>query len=159
MTINNEKIADIMQKSPTAESFASYAARRARGGREARNGVSTIPAIRKQMEKEGFHVVPEDMLLMFKALDQAGIGQLKGKNFKWNLSLRRVGELAEQAGVATQEPITKPLPKEPTKKPVSKKSLIAYFGPGRDFEAEFPSDLTQDELAFILDKILHACSK
>lgn len=81
-------LSEIAQKTPTAEAFFTYAACRARNVRE---GVSRIPAIRAQMTKEGFHPVPQDLLAMFKELEKAGVGQLRGTQFKWHAPIKEIG--------------------------------------------------------------------
>lgn len=142
MTISNEKIAEIMQQSPTAEAFSTYAACRERNVRE---GISRLPSIRAQMTKEGFNPVPQDLLTMFKELDRAGVGKLLKDEFKWNISIRDVGVLA-----GPQAPL-------PPKREVSKKTLVICFGENKDASISFTNNLTKEDIQFLASKMLQDC--
>lgn len=138
--LNAEKIAEILQRSPTAEAFATYAACRERN---VRDGVSRLPAIRAQMAKEGFHPVPQDLLSMFRELERAGIGKLQGDQFKWSVSIKRVGEAIESPKPVKAESI-----------PTSAKELVIFFDKNKQVEVRFPENLTPAEIRFVADKLL-----
>lgn len=147
--INKEVVAEILQKTPTAESFAAYAANRKR---EVRNGVSPLLAIRAQMESEGYIAVPEDLLLMFKELDRAGVGKLDRGRFKWHVPIKEVSEVLT-GPKRTEAPKAAPAASDPN----PSKVLFVSFGPSKDIKISLPGDLTNNEVRYLCSKILQEC--
>ncbi len=150
MTLNNEKIAEIMQRSATAEAFATYAACRVR---HARDGVSKLPTLRAQMLAEGFTPVPQDLLKMFRELEQAGVGKLQGDLFKWSVPIQHVGITPDKAAVEKAPKAVKPAPEAPK----AQKSLVIFFDKERSISVQFPS-LTKEEVEFVAKKLLEECT-
>jgi hypothetical protein len=139
--MNTKAIVEIMQKSPTAEQFATYAACRERN---ARDGVTRLPAIRAQMTKEGFHPVPQDLLTMFRELERAGVGKLSGDKFQWSVSIKQVGEA-----------LVEPKAEAPKQKPeVPTKRFVMCFGNNKEAEISYTSTLTKEEVEFLCSKLL-----
>lgn len=160
MSINMNLVPEILRRSPTAESFATYAARRER---KARDGVSRLPAIRAQMAKDGFDPVPQDLLLMFRELERAGIGALKGEYFKWNVSMKKVGLALEgpdkiftEGGAVKREYMAIPKPKatHPLPTRASVKSMVVVLGIGREVSIDFTANLTRADIDFVMTKLL-----
>lgn len=148
MIINTERLADILQRSSTAEAFATYAACRERN---ARSGISKLSALRTQMQKEGFNPIPQDMLAMFKELEQAGLGQLRGDVFKWNLPLKRVGELAEEASVVK---LPKPAPQLNVEPEAVQRSLVVCFGGNKRVSISITGIVGKEELQMVVSELL-----
>lgn len=142
MALNQEKIAEILQRTPTAEAFANYAACRERNIRE---GVSKLPAIRAQMSKDGFQPVPQDLLSMFRELERAGVGELKNDMFKWSVSIKEVGRALNPA-----KNEVRPLP-------TAHKSLVIFFDKNKEATISFTPNLSVEEVKFLAEKILNEC--
>jgi hypothetical protein len=143
--VNSKAIVEIAERSKTAEAFLNYASTRERN---VRGGITKLPAIRAQMHKEGLVAVPQDLLSMFRELERAGIGKLMGDKFQWYVSIRKVGEALEG----------KPI-KEPSPIQAATKSIVIYYGPNKEFKAEFTSNLGKEDLAFAMQKILWEMEK
>lgn len=143
--INNSAIAEIADRTPTAEAFFTYAACRERNVRE---GISRLSAIRVQMAKEGFTPVPQDLLSMFRELEKVGVGQLKGDLFKWSVSIKEVGETIS----APREHMA-----EIPKIPKSIKTFAVYYDNGRHASISFTPNLTKEEIKFLAEQLLKEC--
>lgn len=149
MPLNPKTVGEIFQRTPTAEAFAAYAACR---NRNVRLGISKLPGIRAQMTKEGFDPVPQDLLSMFKELERAGAGTLSDGTFKWNVPIKKIGEI-----VSDESPKEKirlalvPPPKE------GETTLIVCFPSGKTASISLSSKLTVEECQFMCDKILRTC--
>lgn len=143
--VDNKRIAEIADRTPTSEAFFTYAACRSRN---ARDGVTPLRAIRQQLAKEGFLAVPQDLLSMFRELERAGVGVLnRAGEFKWNMPIKKVGEM-----VTHKEAVT-----EPTNIPVALKKVAVFFADNRQALLEFTPNLTKEEVAFLAQKIIDEC--
>lgn len=142
--VNEKRISEILSQSPTAENFATYAACRQRN---TKGGISPLREIRRQMRKEGFTPVPQELLSMFKELDRAGVGALKDGSFKWLLPIRDLGHLAAKD---KQGPKVEPKP-EPLAVPRSpdRGRLVVVFGVDRTVTVEYPGDISPEERDFV----------
>lgn len=149
MTLNNKTISEIAQKSPTAEDFFTYAACRER---HVRGGVSKLPDLRTQMKQEGFEPVPQDLLIMFRELHRAGVGELKGDTFKWNTSIKKVGE-----AVIGKTEILESKPAKTTASSRIEKALVVWFDNKKHVSITFTPNLTKDEVSFLASKLLREC--
>ncbi len=149
MSMNEKEVSEILQKTPTAEAFATYAACRER---DVRNGISRLPKIREQMKQEGFHPVPQDLLAMFRELERAGIGKLSGDKFKWFTSIKKVGS----AG-STQSPKMLDSGKKDIVIPKAQKTMVLFFDKNKEITVTFTPNLTRDDVAFLAEKILKEC--
>lgn len=159
MTIDNEKIAEIMQKSPTAEAFATYAACRERN---VRDGISRLPAIRAQMAKEGFHPVPQDLLAMFRELERAGVGQLWKDQFKWNMPIKDVGaafEAPKSETPRTQVAEVKPSAHIAPANNHNRRILTMSLGEGKEVSLSFTPNLSREDIRFVMQKALRLCGQ
>lgn len=149
--INQQTIEEIAQRTPTSEAFFTYAACRERN---VRAGVSSLPAIKAQMSLEGFHPVPQDLLVMFKELDRAGIGQLRGEKFKWNQPIKKVGEMGS---------VTKPSKPEKVQRAhhtittLVERRITMCLGAGKDVEVTIRGNLSDDDCSFIAERLLKEC--
>lgn len=148
MTINNEKVVEILQKSPTAEAFATYAACRNRNVRE---GISRLPSIRAQMAKEGFHPVPQDLLSMFRELERAGIGHLWKDQFKWNVPIKEVASYLEVPKKKTSAQVYT------HQRAVAEKTLVMSFGTDKKVSITFTPNLSKEDVDFMISKMLKEC--
>ncbi len=147
--VNKNTIAEIAKKSPTAEAFFTYAACRERNVRQ---GVSRLPAIRAQMSVEGFHPVPKDLVSMFQELARAGVGTLQGKEFKWNVPIREVGQAGsiKESTPHVEHHINRVIPQ-------ATKDLVIMFDTNKEVSIKFTANLTKDEINFIAAKLLKEC--
>lgn len=154
-TINSKAIPEIFQKSPTAEAFATYAACRVRN---VRGGTSRLPVIRTQMAKEGFEPVRQDLRSMFRELERAGVGTLKGEYFKWNVPIKTVGLAADvpRAHMAEIPPTEAPKRSYESKTAKAEKNLTVYFESGNEVNITYTGVLTRDEADFICHKLTRA---
>ncbi len=143
-TINTKSISEIAERSPTAEAFFTYAACRERNVRE---GISRLSAIRAQMAKEGFQPVPQDLLVMFRELEQQGIGKLQGNLFKWNVSIKKVGEAANPASEAL-------VVKTHEKPKREVKTLVICFESGKEVSVTLSEPLTKEEASLVANKLV-----
>ncbi len=107
-TVNENVLAGIAERNPTAEGFFNYAAGRERNVRE---NVSNLPQLRLHMSKKGYHAVPQELLSMFRELERAGIGKFRGQDFMWYTSIKEVGERA--LGLNKAKVVAKPVKIEP----------------------------------------------
>jgi hypothetical protein len=121
------------------------------------------------MAMEGFDPVPQDLLIMFRELERAGIGTLKGECFKWNVSMKKVGLALEDpdkvfadGGAIKREymavPKPRPVPEiaaQADKNPL--KSVVMVLGPGREISIDFTPNLTRSDLDFVMAKLLQHC--
>ena len=147
MTINAKVVAEIAQKTPTAEDFFEYCAKRERS---ARGGISRLPAIRAQMKEAGYEPVPQDLLLMFRELERANFGTLQGDKFKWRVSIKELGETLTAAPERTPEP---------QGIPNSVRTLSVYLGRDKEVNIQFTGNLTPDEAHFVYGKFLQSCQE
>lgn len=148
--INKNAIAEIAQKTPTAEAFFTYAACRERN---VRDGVSRLSALRAQMIGEGFDPVPQELLSMFRELDRAGIGSLKGDFFRWGVPIKKVAEVVFEKPARVE-----PIQKDPLSElPKALKSLVIYYADGKEMSISFTPNLTREEVRFALEKVLREC--
>jgi hypothetical protein len=143
MNLNSKTIAEIAQKSPTAEAFFSYVSKRERN---ARGGVSKLPDIKAQLIKEDFNPVPQELLSMFRELERVGVGVLQGDTFKWSVPIKQVGKVLKSDKVVSS------IPK-------SKRTLAVYFDTQREIEMSFSSGLTREEAKLAMEKLLQQCDE
>ncbi len=144
--INEQVLNEIAERTPTAEQFFEYAATRERNVRE---GISNLTTLRAQMAKEGYHPIPQDMLRMFKELEHAGLGSLRGDSFKWFTGIR---DLANKVGV-----ISKPTnPDKPKLAAVvsAEMSVSIALAPGKDVSFKIHGVLTSEDCRFIYETLL-----
>lgn len=154
MTLNKAKIVEIMRKSPTAEAFATYAACRERN---IRDGVSKLPVIRTQLLKEGFHPVPQELVSMFRELERAGVGVLRGDQFQWHVSIKAIGEAAAaHKPTKIKDEHYKQYP-ELTKR--VEKTLSICLGSGKDVTISFTTNLSKEDCAWICRELLQQCQE
>lgn len=148
--MNLELVQTISKQSPTAEAFFDYAASR---DRNVRDGISSIQSLRNQMSKDGFHPVTKDLRQMFAELEEAGIGELKGDKFKWNVSIKLVGKPSVKQPSPKIGVIAKPT------NPVQMKNTSIFFGDKKEIHIQFTNNLTQEDLVTALEKVLKECLK
>ncbi len=144
--LNEGRLIEIAQKTPTAEEFFTYAAGRERN---ARDGITKLTQIREQMRIEGYHPVPQDLLSMFRELERAGVGKLEKDYFKWAVPIKTVGSTVT----------AKPAAKVATPSiPLARKNLVIYFDKSREINLQFTANLTKEEIAFVAEKLLQECT-
>lgn len=156
MTLNQNALQEIAQKSPTSEAFFTYAACK---GRMRRGNVTPLSRVRKSLSDEGFLPVPQDLLVMFRELEHLGAGKLQGDKFEWRIPLRTVGEIGMGQAPRTKEVVSKPVVK-PALTPVapeSTHSLVIVLDPKRQVSINLPGMLNKDEADFIYGKLLQLC--
>lgn len=139
---NSKTIAEITQRTPTSEAFAEYASKRERN---VRGGVSRLSIIKAQMIKEGYHIVPQDLLAMFRQYHDQGLGELSGDLFKWHISIKQLGNVKEYKQRAL-----------PEKRP--QKNLVVCFSSDKEASVSFTPNLTKEDIQFICDKMLQECA-
>ncbi len=146
--VNALTLAEISHKSPTAEEFFTYAACRER---HVRGGISSVDSLRDQMRQEGFLPVPKDLVSLLKDLEKVGVGQFKGKFFRWNTSIRSVGEMAHDSSkvIPIKKDVKVPAPKT--------KTLVMCLPGGKEVSITFSTSLTSEEVTFLSEKILKEC--
>jgi hypothetical protein len=140
--LNKNTVSEIAQKNDTAESFFAYLGQRKR---EARGGENSVDSIKRQMRLRGFQPVPQELLTTLRELDRAGIIELKGKQFRWKFGIKDV--------MRAVEPTQAPAPVIPLKTPLSQKTLVVCLDRERQFTAQFPSKLSQEELKLIYNTL------
>ena len=143
--LNTKTLVEIAQKSSTAESFFDYASKRER---DVRNAESHIRALRVQMSKEGYHPVPQDLLSMFRELERAGVGVLRGDKFKWNVSVKKLGSAVTETPNA--EVMRSAIP-------TAQKSLVMCFDKHKEVSISFTPNLSKEEIGFLCEKLLKEC--
>jgi hypothetical protein len=105
------------------------------------------------MVKDGFHAVPRDLTAMFKDLEKAGVGELKGGMFKWHVSIREVASTHNVDPVDIKEAnkvgvIGKPIT------PPKEMHIVMAFGKGREVSISFSKGLSADECKDVYELLL-----
>ena len=161
--INERVLTEIAEKSATAEAFFEYASKRTRN---VRDGVSRIVQIKEQMRHEGYHTIPQDLLSMFKELERAGLGELKGDSFKWNVPIREVGMVVTKRGSRPKAvPHIDPIHHSnvhtfaDTQRTTPAKSLTIMFASGKEATIQISASLSREEVRILTDKLLQECTK
>lgn len=156
--VSSSALAEIAEKSDTAESFFKYAASR---DRNVRGGVSNIKDVRVQMAKEGYHPVAGDLLTLFKELERIGVGTLKDGKFKWNTPLKEIASLVTDsprnsvaASILNQPSHILSVAESYTPK-IEPQTLYFCFGAGREMSIKLFHGITRSEVEFITKKLLN----
>lgn len=144
--INEQVVKAIPAKNEIAEALFTLWATRERNAREGR---STLDETRRQLKKEGYIVVPSELLSIFKELQRAGAGTLRGKIFTWGaVGLREVAKLAfDQKSVPVVE--TEQAYGGVTATERTYKVVVAYLSNDRKVKMELPADLSPKEAQFL----------
>jgi hypothetical protein len=147
--LDKQVVREIAGRSEHSKAFFEYLDTRERN---ARDGKTPIAYLKKDMAESGFRAVPEEILEDLRALERAGIGQLvmspKGNYFKWFFGLKEVAAAAAVRRMKTPE---KQAPRLSLVPPT--RTVLIQFGTGRQFEASFPPDLTEQEVALVCKHI------
>lgn len=151
--INPKAIVEISQKTPTAEDFFTYAACRERNVRE---GASSLPATRAQLLKEGFSPVAQDLLLMFRELERAGVGRLLGDKFHWNIPIKRLADIVVDKTTVQEKPINLE-PRQLLNFKSDKKTLVMIFADNREVTVSYSPGVTKEAILLLAERLLQEC--